>query len=133
MALSEITGKIGQFEETGVAVADDIATKWTVDCNRQDQQVRFTVKNSHASVAFAEFAVAIRPTTNAAFVTHASTAGSFTTPVHPMVDASGSPVTLAAGASVSFAYDISGIDAIRIQIGGDGAASTADLYAGFGV
>jgi len=49
-----------------------------------------------------------------------------------MIDCNASPITLAAGASVTFIYDISGIDAIRIQIGGNGAATTADIGVGFG-
>jgi len=133
MALAEVSGKVGQYEETGVAVADAVATIWTIDCNRMSRTCRVTVKNSHATVAFAEFNTAIRTSTSAAFITHADTAAEFTTGItEPMVDSSASPVTLAAGASVSFKYEIGDVDALRIQIGGNGAASTADLYVAFG-
>lgn len=133
MTLAEITGKFGEFEETGIAVTDALVTVATIDCNRADQGCRITVKNSGA-VALDQFAVAIRPTTNATFITHASAAAAFTTAIKlPMVDSSGSPVTMAAGASSTFKFDISGIDAIRLQAGGAGGATTMEIYAGFGV
>jgi len=133
MAASEITGKVQQWEETGIAVAD--GTNTTIQTIIVPNAARFctvTVKNSHETTAFDAFNVAFRPTTNAPFVTHASIADSFTTPVHPLLSTSGSPVTLAAAASVRMEFLVSSIDAIRLQASGAGAAGTAEVYFNFG-
>lgn len=132
MALSAVSGEIDQFEETAITVNDATTTIQTINIVKVAKTCVITVKNSHTSGAWDTFIVALRPTANAPFVTQASTAGNFTSPVDPLLWASGSPVTLAAAASVSFCYDVTGIDAIRLQAGGAGAVSEAEVYFQYG-
>ena len=132
MTLVAVAGEHLEYEETAIAVNDATTTIQTINIPRVAKTCVITVKNSHASGAWDTFIVALRPTTNAPFVTHASLAANFTSPTDPLKWASGSPVTLGAAASRSFCYDVTGIDAIQLQAGGAGAVSTAEVYFHFG-
>lgn len=133
MVAIAVSGKIQEYEETDITVATGTTTIQTISCGALTSTTCYiTVKNSHGTVAWDAFNIAIRSTTNAAFVTQANSAIDFTSPTIPLIDASASPTALLAGASVMIRYDISGIDAIRLQASGDGAASTAEVYFHFG-
>jgi len=128
-----VTGEIQQYEETGITVAAGTNTTiQTINILNAAELCTITVKNSHATVAWDVFIVSLRATKNAPWVIHASSAGSFTTPVHPLKSASGSPVTLAAAASQRMTFEVSSFDAIRLQASGSGAASEAEVYFNFG-
>lgn len=135
MAVTRVQGEIQQYEEEDIVVAaGSNTTIQTINILQAARTLTITVKNSHATVAWDYFGVALRTTKNAPFVIHADQAGSFTTPVHPMESASGSPVTLAPGASVRMSFeDISSHDAVRLQASGNAAASEASIYYNFGV
>lgn len=131
---SGVTGRVQQYEETGITVvAGSADTIQTIIVPHGASIMYLTVKNSHASVAWDAFDVSIRPTTNAPWKVHASLAGDFTAPKKPMLDASGSPVALAVGGVEMMAFAVGGIDALRLRASGNGAASTGEVYYHFGM
>jgi hypothetical protein len=90
-----------------------------------------------------QFCCAITPATNAfdvciisvkfhpdgPYVSIASVAGDYTTPVGLMKRASGSLVTLAAASTGWVIVDISGVVAVKIEASAGTGAGTADVYA----
>lgn len=70
------------------------------------------------------FDVAGRVASGGGWFTIATAAGDYTTPNHPVLDASGSLVTAAAGATVHWAkIDVRGLESVRLQAS-SGTSST---------
>lgn len=96
-----------------------------------DGVVTFTVKNTHATVAFDAFQLQTRTHPGADWETLASSAAQFTTAlVAPLRHCSASPVTLAAAAKVTFSMDVDAFHSVRLMASGNAAASTAEVAVG---
>ena len=87
------------------------------------------VKNSHGATAFDAFNILRQAHTDGAWETIANAAGDYTTPQSPIIEASASPVTLAAAASVHLRIEVKGMWAIKFQASGNAGVSEAEVYA----
>jgi len=87
------------------------------------------IKNSHGATAFDAFNILRQMHPDGAWETIADAAGDYTTPQSPIIEASASPVTLAAGASVYLRIEVKGMWAIKFQASGNGGVSEAEVYA----
>ena len=95
-----------------------------------DGVLTFTVKNTHATTVFDAFQVQVKTAPGADWELIASTAAEFTSAiVAPIRNSSASPVTLAAGAQMTFSMDVDGYHAVRLMASGD-AAGTVDVSVG---
>jgi hypothetical protein len=81
------------------------------------------------SAALTAFDVAGRVGASGGWFTIATAAGDYTTPNHPVLDASGSLVTAAAGATVHWAkIDVRGLESVRLQASSGTSSSIAGHY-----
>ena len=99
----------GTITNAAVTTLEDVAT---IDVRGAEVlQFSFT-----ASVTLTAFDVAGRVNAGGGWFTIASAAGDYTGPAHPVLDASGSLVTAAGGATVHWAkIDVRGLESVRLQ------------------
>ena len=118
------------FQNAGVTVAASTNTtlaEFFVNCC---ERLGFRIANGHASVAFDAFLVQYKFHRDGTWITVASAAGDFTTPVGPVIHKTADPTALAAAGAVDIWMDVSGVYKVRIQASGSGAASTATIEGG---
>ena len=116
-----------KVEDTTIADAADTELG-TFDVSDLTEGV-FTIVNEHATRAFDVFKILTRTHSDAPQITAASAAADFTTaPKDPVLYGSGSPVTLAAEASVNLRINLVGIAEISFVAQGNGGTSTASIY-----
>lgn len=117
---------LGGVAQPATLLAAGNTTLATIDTSMID---RLVIEVGVITQAFDAFAVAAQVAGSPNFVTIASIAGDFSTPVSPMVRAVGTPVTLAAGATALLVLDVRGISAVRIQASAAVDGAVATLYA----
>ena len=82
------------------------------------------------AAALTAFDVAGRVNSGGGWFTIATAAGDYTTPNHPVLDASGSLVTAASGSTVHWAkIDVRGLESVRVQAS-SGTSSTINGHFG---
>lgn len=124
------SSETGTLTDIPVSAATTILTTLAVPIGMR--WLFIEVKNSHAGVDFDAFALLRRVHADGSFSTFANSAGDFSTPVSPLLDADGAPVTLGASNSAFIRMRVEGTESIRITASGNGAASLAELYYRFG-
>jgi len=119
-----------RFKSTAIAVA--AATDTTIatfEVPAGATHLFFEVKNTGGGAAFDTFIITRRAHPDGDWETIADAAGDFTTPQSPIIEASGSPVTLADGVDEFVRMEVEGMRTIRLQASGNAATTTAEVYA----
>lgn len=111
--------KRGTFENLDIDTIEDVATIDVADYSVLWLQFAVAVASLTA------FTVEYRTTTDAPWMLMASVAGDYTTPVHPVLKASGNLVTAAAG-DRWVKLDVTGVHSVRVRAAG--ASSTIVGY-----
>ena len=115
---------IAQAVPVAVATTDTVLT---VDCNGVSN-LGLEVKNTGANPLDA-FTVSAKFADGGTELPFASSAGNFSTPVFPLVRAAtGTPVTLAAGASSTMFFDVAGISALVFKASAGSGATTLSFF-----
>jgi hypothetical protein len=115
-------------KSTGLAVvAASIAAIQTINVAGVES-IAVEVKNSGANPLDA-FEVVGKITPHSSEITLASLAANYTGPAYPIVRASASPVTLAAGASMWMVIDVAPFSEVQFKASSSGGDTTLDLHA----
>jgi hypothetical protein len=100
----------GVFSNAAVTTLEDVVTIDVRGC----EVLQFSMVVGAADLTACT--IAGRVSSGGGWFTVASASGDYTTPNHPVLDASGSLVTAAAGATVHWAkLDVRGLESVRIQ------------------
>ena len=107
-----------------VATPDRVAT-FLVNTSRR---MGVEVKNTGAN-ALDVFEVWGRFSPDGNLIKLASLASDFTTPVYPIINASGSPVALAAGATAWLVLNVEGLAEVQFKASSSGGVTTLEFHA----
>lgn len=120
------------FRNAEVAVAAGAAGSELVEFHvNLCERLAFRIANVHATIAFDAFWVQYKFHRDGTYVTVASAAGDFTTPVGPVIHKTADPTALAAVTGVvNIFMDITGVFSVRIMASGNAAESTATIEGG---
>ncbi len=133
MASGSFTATAGKIQEYDITAKTVTASGNTTLCEilipHDATRLNVDVKNADGSNAFDAFIVSRRMHSAGGYEIVGNAAGDFTSPIHPFISTSGSPVTLAAGAYFRMTMDVAGCSAVKLEASNGTADGSANVYA----
>jgi hypothetical protein len=132
MTISENTSvgaHFGEGEITGMTLA--FVPDWvllTLDIPLGAKVVFIEVKNTGSTNVFDQFDIQRRVNKSGDWSTIATSAGDYSTPLSPLLEVQGAPVTLAAGKTAFIRMDVECTDAIQILASADTSGVFVDIH-----
>jgi len=132
MAAGSFTPTAGKIQEYDITAKTVTATGNTTLCEilvpHDATRLNVEVVNAGASNAFDVFIVSRKLHSAGSYEVVANAAGDFTSPIHPLISTSGSPVTLAAAGVFHMSMDVEGCSAVKLEASNATADGSANAY-----